>query len=225
MKRILLCLLAAGLCIFCVGCSGTAAGETATDESTEFDNSVDAGTQDEGKSYVYGTASQISDTTLTIEVGTMSSPGGMGMPSGDENGSFESMEGGSFPDGESMDLADMPSMAEGETFDREEMGSMPEGENGEMGSMPEGESGEMGSMPEGMSGQNFGKFMGTLEMTGEELTLDLTSATYVYLESDEGTADGSLSDIQTGDTLYIEYDSETNEVISITVNQMNDSAS
>ena len=159
----------------------TDADSTAEDAKTE-----DAkGAEDQDENTIWGEVKSVSDTEITIAVGTkkeMGQPGGDGQQ-GDQNGEAPEKPDG---DGQQADAQDSDSQSQEDAKDKENSEDDSSAADEQSGEAPEKSEGDdqqggdqNGGAPEMPEGGNGGEAPSMLDLTGEEQTITVTENTVI----------------------------------------------
>lgn len=168
--------------------SATTNNDTSTTNSNASPNTSATVSEEDGTTYM-GEVKEISDTEITIAIGTRKEVENGNMPSGAPSG---------VPSG-------APSGAPEQSGDTTKQGKNSEGQN-------------PGGQNPGGQGQGGQEMPSMLELTGEEATLKITENTKVVTGGRDNQTEGSVSDIETGSIVTISYDEESGEALEISVN-------
>ena len=162
------------------------AADAANDESGEADAS-DANGDESQENVVLGEVKSVSDSEITIAVGTMKEmgqPGGDGQNGGAPDGNGQGGEAPEKPEGDGQDTEpsddskDTESADDGDSADASagQSSENADGQDGEAPEKPEGD-GQNGGAPDG-NGQG-GEAPSMLNLTGEEQTITVTADTVI----------------------------------------------
>lgn len=162
------------------------AADAANDESGEADASDENGDESQ-ENVVLGEVKSVSDSEITIAVGTMKEmgqPGGDGQNGGAPDGNGQGGEAPEKPEGDGQDTEpsddskDTESADDGDSADASagQSSENADGQDGEAPEKPEGD-GQNGGAPDG-NGQG-GEAPSMLNLTGEEQTITVTADTVI----------------------------------------------
>jgi len=233
-RKIMAVLSAAALiAVSAAGCgtssaaSGTASADSASTESSSSEDS----------NVKYGQVTAVDGSTVTLNMGTMSS-GGMGAPSGDNSGTTSGNTPPSMPSGDNSGTTSgntPPSMPSGDnsgTTSGNTPPSMPSGGNSGTTSgntppsMPSGDNSgtTSGDTSGSAGGQNApgggqGGMGSSFIADGTTATITISDESIISVENAGTTSTGSLSDISVDSILKLEYDTDGTTLKSVTVMQ------
>ncbi|MDO5520096.1 MAG: hypothetical protein Q4G58_06350 [bacterium] len=177
-----------------VGCGGSSSSTTDsnTNAETNAGNVNNEASNQENDNKTYGQITAIDGSTITVALGTMKNRGNRG------DGSGQTMPSGK---------PDMPQGSDNANAPEAPTGS-------DNANAPEAPTGSNDANKKG--GQGFSM----LDLTGETATISVSDSTKISIKSRTESTDGTISDLQVGDTISFELSDDNKTATTITSQSM-----